>query len=71
MSPLDAAKIFREKADAYLDMTRFANDERQRRLFHELFEENEARAEFLERMMQSRRACLTAWGPEKRSARDL
>ena len=53
MSPLDAAKIFREKADAYLDMTRFANDERQRRLLHDLFEENEARAEFLERTMQS------------------
>jgi hypothetical protein len=53
MSPLDAAKLFREKADAYLDMTGFAADERQRRLLHELFEENEARAEFLERMMQS------------------
>jgi hypothetical protein len=53
MSPLDAAKIFREKADAYLDMTRFANDERQRSLLHELFEENEARAEFLEGMTQS------------------
>ena len=39
-------------------------------LLHELFEENEARADFLEQMLQSRRACLTAWGPEKRSARD-
>jgi hypothetical protein len=38
MSPLDAAKIFREKADAYLDMTRFAKDERERRLLQELFE---------------------------------
>jgi hypothetical protein len=53
MSPLDAAKFFREKADAYLEKTGFATDEHQRRLLHELFEENEARAEFLERMMQS------------------
>jgi hypothetical protein len=28
MSPLDAAKFFREKADAYLDITGFASDER-------------------------------------------
>ncbi len=48
MSPLDAAKLFRENADAYLAMTGFAMDERQRRLLHELFEENEARAELLE-----------------------
>jgi hypothetical protein len=53
MSPSDAAKLFREKADEYLGMTGLAHDERQRRLLHELFEENEARAEFLERMINS------------------
>jgi hypothetical protein len=49
MSPLDAAKIFREKADAYLQMTKFANDERQRRLLHEPFEQNESAQNSFER----------------------
>ena len=53
MSPNDAAKIYREKADAYLEMTRCVRDERRLRVLHELFEENEAKAEFLERMMLS------------------
>jgi hypothetical protein len=53
MSPNDAAKIFREKADAYLEMTRYARDERRLRILHELFEENEAKAELLERMLLS------------------
>ena len=53
MSPLDSAKLFREKADAYLGMTGLVRDERQRRILHELFEENETRAEFLERMIHS------------------
>jgi hypothetical protein len=64
MSPLDAAKIFREKADAYLDMTKFANDERQRRLLHERFEENDARAEFLERMMHNRTRASKPFGSD-------
>ena len=51
MSPTEAAKIFRQKADTYLEMTRLARDERKRRILHELFEENEAKAELLERMM--------------------
>jgi hypothetical protein len=53
MSPTDAAKLFREKADAYLDMTAYARDERGRRLLHELFEENQAKAELLEQMVHS------------------
>jgi hypothetical protein len=53
MSPLDAAKLFRQKAEVYLDMTGYVRDERRRRLLHELFEEIEARAELLERMMHS------------------
>ena len=53
MSPLDATRLFRERADVYLDMTGYVRDERQRRILHELFEENEARAELLERMMHS------------------
>jgi hypothetical protein len=53
MSPLDVAKLFREKADVYLDMTAHVSDERHRRILHELFEENEARADLLERMVYS------------------
>jgi bacterioferritin (cytochrome b1) len=53
MSPRDAAKLFREKADMYLKMTGYARDEYQRRILHELFEENEERAEFLERMLRN------------------
>jgi hypothetical protein len=53
MSPHDAAKIFREKADMYLEMTGHVRDDQRRRILHELFEENEAKAEFLERMMRS------------------
>jgi hypothetical protein len=45
MFPLDAAKLFREKADVYLDMTAHVSDERHRRVLHELFEEYEARAD--------------------------
>lgn len=51
MSPVEAAKIFREKADTYLEMTRRVRDERERRVLHELFEENEAKADLLERMI--------------------
>ena len=53
MSPDDAAKWFREKADMYLEMTGLVRDDRQRRVLHELFEENQAKAEFLERMVLS------------------
>jgi uncharacterized protein YbaP (TraB family) len=53
MSPNDAAKIYREKADAYLEMISHVRDERRIRILHDLFEENEAKAEFLERMMRS------------------
>jgi hypothetical protein len=53
MSPLDAAKLFRQKAEMYLDMTGHVRDERRRRILHELFEENEAKAELLERMVDS------------------
>jgi hypothetical protein len=53
MSPNEAAKIYRDKADAYLEMTGYVRDERRRRILHELFEENEAKAELLERMMLS------------------
>jgi hypothetical protein len=53
MSPFDAAKLFREKADVYLDMTAHVSDERHRRVLHELFEENDARADLLERMVHS------------------
>jgi hypothetical protein len=53
MSPLAAVKLFREKADAYLDMTGRVSDEGQRRILHKLFEEHEANAEFLERMIHS------------------
>ena len=53
MSPLEAAKLFRQKADTYLDMTGYVRDERGRRILHELFEEAEAKAELLERMVQS------------------
>ncbi len=49
----NAAQVFREKADMYLDMTGYVRDERQRRILHELFEENEAKAEILERMIHS------------------
>ena len=53
MSPNDAAKIYREKAGAYLEMIRYVRDERRLRILHELFEENEAKAELLERMLLS------------------
>jgi hypothetical protein len=53
MSPNEAAKLFREKADMYLEMTGRVRDDQRRRVLHELFEENEARAEFLERMIHS------------------
>jgi hypothetical protein len=53
MSPNEAAKIFREKAATYLEMTGHVRDERRRRILHELFEENEAKAELLERMVLS------------------
>lgn len=53
MSPLDAAKFFRAKADIYLDMIAIARDEGNKRRLHELFEESEARAELLERMLHS------------------
>jgi hypothetical protein len=53
MSPKDAAKIYREKAEAYLDMISDVRDERRIRILHDLFEENEAKADFLERMMLS------------------
>jgi hypothetical protein len=53
MSPLDAAKLFREKVDVYLDTTAHVSDERHRRVLHELVEENEARADLLERMVHS------------------
>jgi queuine/archaeosine tRNA-ribosyltransferase len=53
MSPLEAAKLFREKADLYLEMTSHVCDERQRQILHELFEENEAKAELLARMHMS------------------
>jgi hypothetical protein len=53
MSPHEAAKLFREKADMYLEMTGSARGEQQRRLLHELFEENEAQAELLEETIRS------------------
>jgi hypothetical protein len=53
MSPNEAAKVYREKADAYLEMTGYVRDERRRRILHELSEETEAKAELLERMMLS------------------
>jgi hypothetical protein len=53
MSPHEAARVFREKADQYLEMIGCVRDERRLRILHELFEENEAKAEFLERMMLS------------------
>jgi hypothetical protein len=53
MSPHEAAKLFREKAGAYLEMTGYARDEQQRRLLHELFEENEKNAELLEETIRS------------------
>jgi hypothetical protein len=53
MSPNDAAKIYREKADAYLEMISHVRDERRIRILHDLFEENEAKADFLKRMMLS------------------
>jgi hypothetical protein len=52
MSLLRAAQLFREKADMYLDMTGFVRDERRRRVLHEMFEESEAKAEMLERMIE-------------------
>jgi hypothetical protein len=53
MTVQDAAQFFREKADMYFDMIAYVRDERRRRILHDLFEENEARAEFLERMQVS------------------
>jgi hypothetical protein len=52
MSLFRAAQLFREKADMYLDMTGFVRDESRRRILHEMFEECEAKAEMLERMME-------------------
>lgn len=51
MSANDAAKLFREKADSYLEMTRYVRDEQKRRVLDELVEENEAKADLLERVM--------------------
>ena len=51
MSANDAAKLFREKADTFLEMTTYVRDEQKRRVLGELVEENEAKADLLERMM--------------------
>jgi hypothetical protein len=48
MGTYDARNCFREKADIYLEMIQYARDERQRRILHELFEENEAKAHTFE-----------------------
>ena len=48
MDPCNAAKMFRENANIYLKMIEYVPNEQQRRILHELFEENEARAEFFE-----------------------
>jgi hypothetical protein len=56
MSPWDAAQLFREKADMYLEMTGCVRDERRLRILYELFEENEAKAELLERVLSSQSA---------------
>jgi hypothetical protein len=53
MSSNDTAKLFRENADMYLEMTGRVRDDQQRRVLHELFEENEARVEFLEGILRS------------------
>ena len=53
MSPAEAAKIFRKKADTYRHMAGCVRDEGRRRILHELFEENEAKAELLERVMHT------------------
>jgi hypothetical protein len=54
MSLAEAAETFRKKADTYRDMAGSVRDERRRRILHELFEENEAKAELLERVMHAR-----------------
>jgi hypothetical protein len=61
MSPSDAAKRFRETADTYLDMAKYVSDERRRRILHDLFEENEAKAELLERVLSSQFAFQQAF----------
>jgi hypothetical protein len=44
----NAANLFRKKADTYLAMISYAGDERQRRILHKLFEENEKKADAFE-----------------------
>jgi hypothetical protein len=41
-------KVFREKADVYLDMIGYVRDERSRRILHELFEEWDEKAKIYE-----------------------
>jgi hypothetical protein len=62
MSPAEAAEIFRRKADTYRDMAGSVRDERRRRILHELFEENEAKAELLERVMHTQEGFATFRG---------
>ncbi len=48
MGLYNAKNRFRENADIYLEMIRYSRDERQRRILHELFEENATKAQTFE-----------------------
>jgi hypothetical protein len=48
MGLYNAAKMFRERADIYLEMIRYVRDERQRQILHKLAEDNKAKADLFE-----------------------
>jgi hypothetical protein len=50
MATINSAKFFGAKANVYLEMMGFVSDDGQRRILHELFEENEGKADQLEEM---------------------
>jgi hypothetical protein len=49
----NATKIFRRKADMYLEMIGHVRDERKRRIVHQLFEKYETMADALEKSTPS------------------
>jgi hypothetical protein len=48
MGLYNAAKMFRHRANVYLEMMRYARDERQRQILSELFEDSKTKAKLFE-----------------------
>jgi hypothetical protein len=58
MGIYNAAKVFREKANLYLEMMTYVREDRQFQILHRLFEENETKAVAWERCETERRHFL-------------